>query len=81
MSPACFLTRAAKLLLVVVKVVLFNTSYVSSSFSLVAAAARLVKYPSREFMVSPAPSCCVSRGIWDSGGAAEFSAPNFVLPP
>ena len=40
-----------------------------------------MKYPSREFMVSPDPSCCVFRGSWASGRAAEFAAPNFMLPP
>ena len=63
----------------VVRVVLFNTSWVKSYFSFVAAAARFVKYPSREFMFSPAPSCCASRGSWASGGAAESAAPNLVL--
>ena len=66
MSPACFLTRAARLSLVLVRVVLFNNSCVNISFLFVAAAARLVKYPSRGFMFSPAPSCCVLIGMVQS---------------
>ena len=49
--------------------------------NLVAAAARLVKYPSRVLMFALAPPCWVSRGSWSSGRAAEFAAPNLVLPP
>ena len=33
------------------------------------------------YFTNLAPSCCASRGSWASGGAAEFAAPNFVLPP
>ena len=61
-------------------VVLFNTSWLSTSFSFVTTAARLSKFPSRVLTSPLFPSCCVSIGIWSSGRAAELAAPNLVLP-
>ena len=75
-SLACFFTRATRLSLLLVRVVLFNTSWFNKSFLLVVAAAKLLKYPSRVLESPLAPSCWVSRGSWSSGRAAELAAPN-----
>ena len=46
-----FLTSATKFLLVAASLVLFVTSFLSTDFLLTAAAARLSKYPSMDFML------------------------------
>ena len=49
--------RATRLSLLLVRVVLFNTSWFNMSFSFVAAAARLLKYPSSVLTFLLAPLC------------------------
>ena len=56
MSLLSFLTMATRLLLLVERVVLFNTSFRRNTFSLTAAAAGLSKHPSRVLRYSPSYS-------------------------
>ena len=65
-----FFTMATRLSLLLVSVVLCNTSWFNTYFSLVVSAARLLKYPSRVLTSPLAPSCRVSSGSWSSGRAA-----------
>ena len=52
-----FFTMVTMLSLLLVSVVLFNTSWFNMSFSFVADAARLLKYLSRVLMSTLDPSC------------------------
>ena len=75
-----FLAIRTKFSLVAASLALFATSCSSTNFLLTAAAARLLKYPSRYFMPHSLTPCFVSTPCVVYIIAAEFDAPNLTEP-
>ena len=79
-SVGHFFTIATSSSLVAARLVLLATSYTSTDFSLMAAAASLPKYPSRAFMPTSSPPLSVATLLFLRTRSDAFAVPNFSDP-